>query len=107
MALVAQSIHRLPESLMVVDRQLIVAGQMFERLALPNRCVAFDIVADFRGEHEEAAIDPAAFADRLLTKTDDARAIRFERPEPAGRLRRSDSGEPTLALVEREEGLQI
>src|SRR5271166_5510124 len=107
MTLVAQRVHRLPEALMVVHRQLAIVREPLERLPLPHRVVAVDVVADLRVEHEKAAVDPAAVADRLLPKAEHARAVRLERPEPARRLRRGDGGEAPLPLMQRDRRLHV
>ena len=56
----AHGIHRLPESVVKIGRKLMLGREPLERLVLPKRSIAVDVVEDLRGEHEKAAIDPPA-----------------------------------------------
>ena len=75
MSLIAQRIHRLPEAVMEIDAELAVRGEPFHRLAFPDGRIALDIVADLGRQHEEAAVDPAAVAERLFLEPGDPIAL--------------------------------
>src|SRR5471032_367428 len=105
--LVAKRVHRLPEAFVIVDRELLVPSQALHRFAFPYRRVAVDIVGDFRAEHEKPAVDPATVADWLLAKAENAGAVCFDSPETSWRLRRGDSRQSTLALVQGDHRLEV
>ena len=68
--------------------QLAVAGQPLSGSRSQTGRVAVDVVEHFGLEDEEAAIDPAAVALRLLRETGDPVAVDVERAEAARRLHR-------------------
>ena len=83
--------------------QLAVLGQPLQRLALPDRLVAVDVVEHLRLEHEEAAVDPALADLRLLGELGDAVAVE---DEPAEARRRPHGGhrrQLAVGAVERDE----
>src|SRR5439155_7772314 len=89
---VAQRVHRLPEAAMSERHQLVVGGQVFERLALEERVITINAVEDRRFEHEESPVHPSAVTQWLLLEgsdswSDDASngrvVLDLERPEAA------------------------
>ena len=70
---IPQGVHRLPEPGVSEGNQLAIGGQALQWLTLEEDLVAGDAVEDGRLEHEEAAVDPGAIADRLLLERTDAR----------------------------------
>src|SRR5687768_10233289 len=103
MVLVAQRVHRLPETAMSIGGEIAAARERLHRLALPERGVAIDEVDHPGREHEKTAVDPAAFAARLLLEARHAIAVDIERAEARRRLHRSDRGEDALRAVIRDE----
>ena len=59
-----------------IGAQVVVLREPLHRLALPDRVVAVDEIADLGREQEEAAVDPAAIALRLLREGRDPVACR-------------------------------
>src|SRR5690242_12875518 len=100
--LVAEGVHRLPEAVVSIGGQLAVARERFEWRALPHAVVAVDIGERAGFEHEEAAVDPAAVALRLLGEARDAMAVDVERAESTRRLYRADGGEGAALAMESE-----
>src|ERR1700733_13293000 len=86
MVAVAKRIHRLPEAFVPVAGELAVAGERAHRLLLPHGVGAPDVAADLGGEHEEAAVHPAAVAARLLFEPAHQPVLDLERAEAPGRL---------------------
>src|SRR3954465_10021160 len=105
--LVPEAVHVLPVAGMAVGGQLAVVGQALERLALPDRLVALDVVEDAGLEDEEAPVDPAAVAGGLLAERLDAVALERERAEAAGRLDRRQGREHALLAVEFDQGADV
>jgi hypothetical protein len=56
---VAERIHALPESIMLVGGELSVGRQPLEGFRFQAGLVSFEVVKDARLEHEEASVDPA------------------------------------------------
>ena len=92
---------------MEMHAQLAFGGQLFQRFALPNRGVAFDIVADLRRKHEKSGIDPAAIAHRLFLETQHAIAVGAQAAEASRRLRRGQRRQHALALVQCDDLLDV
>src|SRR6185503_6216539 len=99
-ALVAQRVHRVPEAVVAVGRELPLGGEALHRLALPHRVIAVDVAADLGGQHEEAAVDPAAVAVRLLLEAAHALVLHLQGAEAPGRLHGRDRRERVLGAVE-------
>src|SRR4051812_48076581 len=96
----------MPEAAMAVRRKLVLLRQALERLVLPGRVVAFDVVADLWRQHEEAAVDPAALA-RLLLEAADPVATEVDRAPAPARLNRRHRGEGALPAVEGQQLAQV
>src|SRR3546814_17817970 len=64
--LVAQGVHALPVALVPVRAELALRPEALQRRLLPDRPIAVDEIEHFRLADEEAAVDEAAVAGRLL-----------------------------------------
>src|SRR5687767_15563909 len=102
MTLVAERVHRLPEALVLEEREFAVAREPRQRLVLPDRVVPVEVAPDLRCEHEEATVDPTSVPARLLAEAPHAVALDFEGPEAARGLHRCDGRERALLSVEGE-----
>jgi hypothetical protein len=105
--LVAKRVHRLPEAAMLEGHQLAVAGEVAQRLLLPDRHVVLDAVQNFRREHEEAGVDRAAVAFRLFEETGDPVPLHVERAEPARRHRRGQRRLAAMGAVESDQSRDV
>ena len=76
--LVAQCVHRLPETLMREYIQLTVLRQPLKRLALPERLITLNAINDAWRKHKEAAINFATIPNRLLFKCCDFALLNFQ-----------------------------
>src|SRR5262245_32679298 len=90
----------MPKAVVEVHAQLTVSGEPLHRLALPDRCIAGDVLADDGGQHEKAAVDPAAVPGRLLLEPRYTVALETYRPEAPGRLRRRHRRQPARLPVQ-------
>ena len=72
------------------DAELAVGCEVRHRLPFPDAGVALDVVADLGGQHEEAAIDPAAFPFGLFEEARNLSTLVFYGAISAGRLRCRD-----------------
>src|SRR3954466_13294121 len=79
--LLAQRVHRLPEPVVQIGRELALGGEALERIVLPDGGVTRDVGEDARLEHEEAAVDAAAVARGFLEKARDALVLHLQRAE--------------------------
>src|SRR5690606_30238130 len=98
MVFVAQRVHRLPETVVFEGRNLIIARQVFHRLAFPDGFITRDIREYSRFEYEETAVNPAAVSG-LFVERDDGFAFQPEQSETARRLRGGDGGELFLRAM--------
>src|ERR1035438_8258989 len=80
---VAQGVHRLPEAVVAVARELAFGGERAHRGLLPHGLRPLEVAGDLGREHEEAAVGPAAVAARLLLEPACAIAVDVERAEAA------------------------
>ena len=92
---------------MPVRHQLPVRREPLERLALPLRVVAVDVVEHRRLEHEERAVDPALAGLRLLGELDDLVAVELEVTEARRRPDGGDRRELPVRAVELEQRVEI
>ncbi|SCM79274.1 hypothetical protein KL86PLE_90320 [uncultured Pleomorphomonas sp.] len=92
---------------MLPDGKLPLRRQPFERLGLPDGVVALDQVEDARLAHEEAAVDPAAVAARLLDEALHLAAGDFERAEAPRRLDRRHGRQGILPAMKSDKGVDI
>src|SRR3954467_8811177 len=99
MQLVPQRVHRPPEAGVTVGSELPVLRQALERLLLPDGGVVAEIVEDRGLQHEEAAIDPAAVAPRLLLEMPDHIVADIERTKPGRRLDRGNRRVPAVGTM--------
>ena len=97
----------MPETVVEAHRKLPLLGQPLQRLALPDRVIAGDIGADLGARDEEAAIDPAAIAHRLLGEARHPRAVMADGAEAAGRLHRRHGAEPALVAMEIDQATHV
>src|SRR5262245_17845555 len=70
--LLLEGVHARPESVVLESHELAGARERLERLALPDRLVARDVVDRLGLEYEEPAVDPALARRRLLVELRDA-----------------------------------
>src|SRR6516162_28289 len=73
--LVAQRVHRLPVAIVNEGGELAIAGEAFQRLPFPKRCIAMDAVQCALLQHVKSAVDVTAVAGRLLDEARDAVAV--------------------------------
>src|SRR4051794_24471923 len=92
---------------MTVGRELLVLRQALQRLLLPYGGVAVDVARHLGREHEEAAVDPAPVALRLLLVAADQVVVDVERAEAARRLYGGDGGEPAVLAVEADQLAEV
>ena len=92
MVLLAQGVHRLPESFMLVRRELALSGQGLERFSLPQGPITLDQVYHFAIQNKKTAIYPASFAERLFLKAFDIIATQPQCAEATWRLNSRGSG---------------
>src|SRR5579883_3505926 len=79
---VAEGVHALPELPVAIGHELALAGEAFQRLALPARLVVVDVMEDLGLEDEEAAVDPSLAGLGLLGELGDAVALEDQAAEP-------------------------
>src|SRR5262245_16570368 len=70
-ALVAQRVHALPETFVLICGKLAVLRQRLQRLVLEPAFVVGDEIEDLRLQHEKSAVDPARLALGLLDEFSD------------------------------------
>src|SRR5260370_14189351 len=87
--LVAQRIHRLPKSSVLIRHQFALARQSFQWSTFPTGRVALNIIEYRRFAHEKAAVDPADLVVGLFPEALHIAAVRkLEHPEPPGHRHR-------------------
>src|SRR6266550_571871 len=99
-------VHRAPVPLMPEDRELSLACEALERLALEDR-VGADVVERLPPEDEEAAVDPALVQLGLLAELLGELAADVQLAEAARRPNSGDRRELSLLAVELEERAQV
>src|SRR5450830_1018830 len=100
--LVAQGIHRLPETAMKKSVQLTFGGQAFQRLLFPGSAVVRDVIDDLWRQYKIATVDPGTIALRLFLEAINFLAIQDQRAETARRLGGGQRGQLAVRLVERD-----
>src|SRR5712664_3191932 len=97
MLLIANGVHRLPESRMPIGHQFSVTCQRLHRLSLPNRRVIRNKIADLRFEHEKTPVDPTSVTGRFFLEA--SNLVSFTKPKRAEPRRRYSSGNGGFAAV--------
>jgi hypothetical protein len=107
--LVAERVHVLPESAVVVDGELAVVHEAAQRLLLPDGGVALDVVEHARLADEEAAVDQVAVGGGLLAEAVHPVRLRreVERAEAARLQHRRHGGERALLAVEGDQRADV
>ena len=103
MALVAQRIHGLPKSVVLIGCKLSLGRQMLQRFLFENRFITCDIVEDFGRKHHKPTINPISIAVWLLLKLPH-HVIHAEIncAKASGRLDNSQGGVSATALMHRQ-----
>src|ERR1700730_2533472 len=102
---VPESVHALPEVLVLVRGELPVRGEPLEcfdlemTVAIPRR----QVVEDRRLEDHETPVDPALADLGLFLELGHEVAVEVEATEPRGRPDRGHGREPSMAAVEGQE----
>src|SRR5580692_2755113 len=104
---VAQRVHRLPEALVTVGRELALRGERAHRLLLPHGAVAIEVAVDPGREHEEATVGPAAVAAGLLLELAHQLAFQLQRTKTAGWLHGGDGCLGAAPAVEIDQRGQV
>src|SRR3954467_9552960 len=90
-AILAQRIHRFPETAVAIGRELTALDQLVHRFALEHDIpIAFKDVKELALEHEEAAVDRAAPRILLFVEGDNLIPIGFDGAETARRRHACD-----------------
>ena len=105
--LVAQGVHWLPEPMMKVGLDLLLGGEFLDWAALECSAFVGDFADDRRRKDKEAAVDPAAFALRLLLKGSDLGSFEAEAAEPGSGVNGRDRGQLPVALVEGDRSRDV
>src|SRR5208282_4525397 len=100
--LVAQRIHRLPESAMHPGSELAARSKMLHRLVLPHDAVAGDQVQHAPFQHKEAAVDQATLLVRLLLEGYHLGSLHHDAAEARGRAYARDRCLAAMRAVERD-----
>ena len=79
--LLAQRIHTGPETVVPVAYELMLFGELFDRLSFPHDFIAFNVVNGLALKDIETAIDPAFIAMRLFLEVNDAILIEHKTPK--------------------------
>src|SRR6185437_16991227 len=104
---IAQRIHGLPEAAVQIGLDLAARHERLDRLPLEHPEVVVDFGDNLGREHEEAAVDPAAFVFRLLLKRVDVGLLDAERAEARDRLHAGEGDKLAMVLVEGDGRLYV
>src|SRR6185312_4642240 len=83
--LVAQGVHRVPETAMLEGHHLAHRGEPDDRRTFPSTVVAIDQIEAARREHEITAIDEATVTRRLFDERFHSVAVALQRAIAARR----------------------
>ena len=72
MVTIAQGIHRLPKTVMLVGRELTIGGKPLKRVLFPSSGITVDTFNHLRLQHKKATINPATITLGLFLKALDA-----------------------------------
>src|SRR5207302_3345740 len=108
LSLVAQGIHRLPKSSVLIRHQFALARQSFQWSTFPTGRVTLNIVEYRRLAYEKAAIDPPYFVIGLFSEALNIAVVRtLDDPEPPGRRHRGDGYLAAMLAMETHDFADI
>src|SRR6185503_8795506 len=97
--LVAQGVHRVPETAMLEGHHLAHRGEPDDRRTFPRAVVAIDQLEAAWRQHEIAAVNEAAVTWRLFDEGFDGIAVSLQRAVTSRRAHRSDGRKPAVGQV--------
>ena len=83
------------------------ATRSFERVALPDRVVTFDVVQHLGVQDEEAGVDPAGGGLWLLSEANDLVAFKLDIPEARRRMGGCDRRQSAMAMVKGDQRADV
>ena len=105
--LVAEGVHGLPEAVVEEGLDFAFGDEGFDGLALEHPAIVLDLVDDFGGEDEEAAVDPAAFVLGFFLEGVDVVVLEAEGAEAGDGLDAGEGDQFAVGLVEGDGGLDV
>jgi hypothetical protein len=102
-----QRVHRLPEALVAVGRQLTAPGQLRQHIGLEQAGIGVDQITHRGLQHQKATIDPGLFTVSLFLEIAYAITIQVQGPVAAGGLHGREGGLQALGVVVGDQGAHV
>ena len=98
---IAQSVHWLPKTSVVVGRELTICGQTAKRSLLPQSVIVVDTINHLRFQNKKASVNPAAITLGLFLKAANSSVVaKLKHPKTARWLHRRDRTEAAAVLCD-------
>src|SRR5450830_1416659 len=105
--LVMQSVHGLPETVVLVGHELAVSGELHQGLLLPDGAVVFEVTQYLGREHKKTGIDEGTVALWHFFEAHDLAVLNIQRTKTTGWIGCSQCGGFTMAAMEGDGGTDI